>query len=157
MEQSGPGKQLPGRPAHVPAPNGKGVDDKRTNLPEGSETILLVEDEPAARQAIADFLEDLGYEVIQAANGRDALAIFSEAPNRINLIVSDLIMPYMNGAELAKEIWKQNANLPVFFVSAYGDDDIKSKLPADCIFFQKPFRLERLARTLREKLEKGSF
>ena len=129
---------------------------KRPGLPSGTETILLVEDEDTARRAIAEFLEDLGYRVLQASNGRDALAAYQEKAQEIDSVVSDLIMPHMSGADLAREIWNLDPHLPILFVSAYGDEEVRSKLPLDCLFFQKPFHLEQLARTLRSKLGKGA-
>jgi len=62
-------------------------------------------------------------------------------------------MPHLNGVEMAQEMWKHHPKLPVIFVSAYGDEDVRPKLPPESIFFQKPFRLEHLAKAMREALE----
>jgi PAS domain S-box-containing protein len=130
------------------------VKVKRHTLPGGTETILLVEDEDTARSAMSEFLENLGYEVLQAANGHDALAIYAERWTEIRIVISDLIMPHLNGVEMAQEIWKDHPNLPVIFVSAYGDEDVRTKLPVDSLFFQKPFRLEQVAKAMRDALDK---
>jgi two-component system cell cycle sensor histidine kinase/response regulator CckA len=140
-------------PLQKPAKDNE-VKAKQHNLPGGIEIVLLVEDEDTARGAMAEFLENLGYEVLQAANGRDALAIYTQRGREIRLVVSDLIMPHLNGAEMAQAIWKDNPKLPVIFVSAYGDDDVRAKLPDHCRFFQKPFRLEHVAKAMRDELDK---
>jgi two-component system cell cycle sensor histidine kinase/response regulator CckA len=127
--------------------------EKRHNLPTGTETILLVEDENTARSAMSEFLENLGYEVLQAANGHDALAIYTERWSEIRIVITDLIMPHLNGVEMAQECWKKRPNLPIIFVSAYGDEDVRPKLPPDSIFFQKPFRLELVAKAMRDALD----
>jgi PAS domain S-box-containing protein len=140
---------LPLQPVAAPTE----AKEKRHNLPAGTETILLVEDENTARSAMSEFLENLGYEVLQAANGHDALAIYTERWSEIKIVISDLIMPHLNGVEMAQEIWKKRPALPVIFVSAYGDEDVRPKLPADSIFFQKPFRLELVAKAMRDALD----
>jgi len=129
------------------------VKAKRHNLPGGTETVLLVEDESTARSAMCEFLENLGYEVLQAANGQDALAIYTERWREIRIVISDLIMPHLNGVEMAEAIWKDHQEVPIIFVSAYGDEDVRTKLPADCLFFQKPFRLEHVAKAMRDTLD----
>ena len=118
------------------------------------ETILLVEDEEAAREAIAEFLKNMGYKVLEAANGREALALFQGNPQRVDLVISDLIMPSMNGAEMAREMWKSQPLMPLIFMSGHGDEEVRAKTPADAQFFHKPFRLEKLAKALRETLDK---
>lgn len=130
------------------------VKAKRHNLPGGTETVLLVEDESTARSAMSEFLENLGYEVLQAANGQDALAIYTERWREIRIVISDLIMPHLNGVEMAQAIWQDNPKLPVIFVSAYGDEDVRTKLPVDSLFFQKPFRLDQVAKAMRDALDK---
>ncbi|HLJ90251.1 MAG TPA: PAS domain S-box protein [Candidatus Angelobacter sp.] len=129
---------------------------KPESLPRGSETVLLVEDEHTAREAIAEFLENLGYVTIQAANGRDALVLYNEHKAGIELVVSDLIMPHMNGFELAKEVWNRDANLPMIFISGHGDEELRSKLPPGSRLFQKPFRLAHLASSMRKLLDEKS-
>jgi CheY-like chemotaxis protein len=123
-------------------------------MPGGTETILLVEDESTARSAMSEFMENLGYEVLQAANGQDALAIYAERGREIKIVITDLIMPQLNGVEMAQDIWKDRPSLPVIFVSAYGDEDVRTKLPVDSLFFQKPFRLEQVAKAMRDALDK---
>lgn len=136
----------------VAAPNE--AREKRRNLLGGTETILLVEDESTARSAMSELLENMGYNVLQAANGHDALVIYNERRSEIGIVITDLVMPHLNGVEMAQEIWRHHPKLPVIFVSAYGDEDVRPKLPPDSIFFQKPFRLEHLTKAMRDTLEK---
>lgn len=132
----------------------KEAGEKHRNLHRGTETILLVEDESAARSAMSQLLEEMGYEVLQAANGEDALVTFNEHQSEIGIVITDLVMPHFNGVEMAQEIWKHHPRLPVIFVSAYGDEDVRPKLPPGSTFFQKPFLPEHLGRAMRDALKK---
>ena len=136
-----------------PEPSADESGQGQERLPAGKETILLVEDEGSTRGAIAEFLDHLGYNVLQAINGKSALETYSRHKNDIDLVLSDLVMPYMNGAELAVEIKKYDPGMPVVFVSAYGDDEMRAKLAADYVILRKPFQLNDLAKRLREKLD----
>jgi two-component system cell cycle sensor histidine kinase/response regulator CckA len=115
------------------------------------ETILLVEDEPAVRQLFAQALTRAGYRVYEARNGQEAMKLFEQHADGIDLLLTDLRMPYMGGAELAQLLRQRRRTLKLICVSGYptpGDDD----LAAD--FLSKPFSREDLLSKVREVLDR---
>ncbi len=120
----------------------------------GTETILLVEDEPAVRSLMVNILASYGYQILEAADGIDALEIFDQHAEKIDLLITDLIMPRMSGRELAEKINQINPKLPVLFSSGYSDDrSIYKKLPNKRVdFIHKPFKTETLGHKIRELL-----
>ena len=131
--------------------------DEDRALP-GSETLLLVEDEHAVRRATAEFLQLQGYRVLQANDGMDALAVAKEARSKIDLIVTDVVMPNMSGGELARQLSQQQAGTKFLFVSGYAgktllDHDV---FDLDTNFLQKPFTLKQLSHKVRAVLERPS-
>ena len=117
----------------------------------GGETILLVEDEPAVRQLFAQALMRAGYRVYEARNGQEAMKLFEQHGDGIDLLLTDLRMPYMGGAELAQLLRARRQTLKLICVSGYptpGDDD----LAAD--FLSKPFSREDLLSKVREVLDR---
>ncbi len=103
-------------------------------------TILLVEDFDQLRQLSSRFLSSSGYRVLEARNGLEALACFDANPAGIDLLVTDLRMPQMNGVELIAQIRCQRPGLPVLMLSGYASEAISREalsLP-DCLFLQKP-------------------
>ena len=121
--------------------------------PRGSETILLAEDEPAVRELLEAFLRHLGYTVLAAADGLDALAMALAHPGRIHLLLTDLVMPRCGGLELADKLKKVAPQAQVVFLSGYAGHAAGHDLafPGQR-FLPKPLVLEQLARTLREAL-----
>ncbi|HEY2955009.1 MAG TPA: PAS domain S-box protein [Candidatus Eisenbacteria bacterium] len=121
----------------------------------GVETVLLVEDEEAVRSLVRDALEGRGYRVLVACNGVEALDLAGRYAETIDLLVSDVVMPHMNGGELAQRLERIKPGLRVLFVSGYTDDAIirHGVLEARTAFLQKPFGLDVLARTVREVLD----
>ena len=121
----------------------------------GRETILLVEDEAALRQPAREFLSSKGYTVIEAMDGDDALGIANNHTGRIDLMITDVIMPHMGGAELAETLAEKRPQMKVLFVSGYAENTILGHGPADVMtrFLQKPFSLEELARKIRTVLD----
>lgn len=97
------------------------------DLPRGDETILLVEDEPAVRATTAAILEQFGYRVIQAADGHQALELFSQHADKIQLVVQDMVMPGMSGWDTAKMIKQRKPDLPFLFISGYSDGLIQNQ------------------------------
>jgi two-component system cell cycle sensor histidine kinase/response regulator CckA len=120
----------------------------------GKETILLVEDEEALRESIRHFLSGLGYTVLTASSGAQALAIARRLSQPIALMITDVIMPKMSGRELSQEVATIRPELKIIFMSGYSDDaELRQGGRAQgTAFLQKPFSLSALARKLREML-----
>jgi two-component system cell cycle sensor histidine kinase/response regulator CckA len=119
---------------------------------QGNETILLVEDEPAVRQLFAQALVRAGYRVFEAGNGQEAVKVFDQHGDTIDLLLTDLKMPYMGGTELVQHLRARRSTLKLICVSGYpsrGDDD----LTAD--FLSKPFSREDLLAKVREVLDRS--
>jgi CheY-like chemotaxis protein len=122
----------------------------------GTETILVVEDEPAVRNLSCRILETHGYSVLEAENGREALRLIGEASRPIHMIVCDVIMPEMNGRELARALEERGYNLPILYMSGYtGVDVIRRGLLTDQDpFIAKPFNGDALAEVVRQILDR---
>jgi CheY-like chemotaxis protein len=122
-------------------------------LPAGSGTILLVEDEQGVRRLIATILEQQGYRVLTAAGGEEAIRIFEEGKERINLLISDVVMPRMRGPELAAHLKARQPDVNVLFISGYTDSSIPDQIcSAGSHFLQKPFAADALVRAVSEAL-----
>jgi len=121
----------------------------------GSAGILLVEDEEAVRAFAARALKARGYLVHEAASGREALDIMAESGDAIDLVVSDVVMPEMDGPTLLKELRGTNPGLKIIFVSGYAEDAFARHLPdtEDFHFLAKPFSLKDLATAVKKALE----
>jgi len=120
------------------------------------ERILVVEDDPDVRELTVALLENLGYQVVEAATGRVALEILSDA-GHVDLLLTDVILPgNMNGRELSQLILQQRPDIKVLFMSGYAEDVIvhQGRLDTDARLLQKPFRKAALARALRQVLGK---
>jgi CheY-like chemotaxis protein len=119
----------------------------------GTETILLVEDDAAVLEVLTHGLEQEGYRVFQASNGRDALSQFAAYGPEIALIVTDLIMPEMGGITLGENLRDAGAALPIVYMTGYHQDLEKypaEGLPLGCGFLLKPFSPQVLAATIRK-------
>jgi len=121
----------------------------------GCETLLLVEDELAVRQSTREFLLQCGYIVLEAKDGEDALALAREYRSKIDLVISDVVMPRMGGSNLAKELVTVRPETQVLFVSGYAENTVLRHGAIDVVarFLQKPFSLKILARKIREMLD----
>jgi PAS domain S-box-containing protein len=121
----------------------------------GTETVLLVEDEPPVREVMTEQLQSLGYRVIACPSGESALATAQAHDGRIDLLVTDLVMPGMNGRELARRLEAARTELKVVFTSGYGEDVIARHgvLEPGVSFLEKPYTLQTLAQRLREALD----
>ncbi|MET3559892.1 two-component system cell cycle sensor histidine kinase/response regulator CckA [Bartonella japonica] len=128
--------------------------EKNTDLT-GVATVLLVEDEDAVRMGGVRALRMRGYTVLEAASGVEALAILEENKGAVDIIVSDVVMPEMDGPTLLKETRKSYPDIKFIFVSGYAKDAFTKNLPEDAIFgfLSKPFTLKQLAITVKETLE----
>jgi len=120
----------------------------------GSASILLVEDEEAVRAFAARALASRGYTVHEAGSGTEALEVMEETDGKIDLVVSDVVMPEMDGPSLLVELRKTRPDLKIIFVSGYAEDAFEENLPEDEKFFflPKPFTLKQLATTVKDVL-----
>jgi len=120
----------------------------------GSETILLVEDEESVRQLVRETLEARGYVVLEAADGSAALAVAASHQSAIHLVITDVVMPGLNGHELVAQVLKARPGIKVLYLSGYAQDAFAAPLTAEDqkAFLQKPFTLQSLFRKVREVL-----
>ncbi len=122
----------------------------------GSETLLVVEDEDAVRESISESLSSRGYTVLQGKNGADALQVLEHFAAKIDLLITDVVMPGMSGAELAKRVRELRPETRILFVSGYTESTVvRHGIHTDCGFLQKPFTLPALARKVRELIDTG--
>jgi len=115
---------------------------------------LLVEDEPAVREATAEFLRLQGYNVLEAEDGLDALTRAKNEANQIELVVTDVVMPNMSGGELAKELARLRLCTKFMFVSGYAGKTVLDHKVVDLEtnFLQKPYTLRQLSGKIRSAL-----
>jgi len=127
-------------------------------MPKGVETVLVVEDDAMIMGIIKRVLEGLGYNVLCATNGHEALSVSEDFKDTIHLLLTDVIMPKMGGRELAGSLLEKRSAMKVLFMSGYTDDSIvhQGVLEKGLSFIQKPFTPDRLARKVRETLERTS-
>jgi two-component system, cell cycle sensor histidine kinase and response regulator CckA len=120
----------------------------------GQGTILLVEDEEGLRSLNARGLRSRGYSVIEASNGIEAMEALEEKNGAVDLVVSDVVMPEMDGPTLLKEMRGRNPNLKIIFVSGYAEDAFEKSLPENqqFAFLPKPFTLTQLVAAVKETM-----
>ncbi len=130
-------------------------DTARARPPNGTETILLVEDAAGVRSLARAALQVYGYSVLEAANGNETIALSEQYQGVIHLLVTDVVMPGMNGRALAERLTTRLPQMKVLYVSGYTDDTIvrHGMLDAGMAFLQKPFTPLALARKVREMLD----
>jgi len=144
--------------AVAPSPAGAPAADRK--LPDsvdltGQGTILLVEDEEGLRQLNARGLASRGYTVLEAGNGIEAIEMLEKSDGEVDLVVSDVVMPEMDGPTLLRELRRRNPSLKIIFVSGYAEDAFQKHLPADgeqFTFLAKPFTLKQLVNAVKETL-----
>jgi CheY-like chemotaxis protein len=119
-----------------------------------SETILVAEDDEDLRELVTEFLESQGYRVLSGTDGRDALRIALEHTGSIDLLVTDVMMPFMVGPELAKHMLRERPGLRVLFMSGYVGEFAQpaGAFGPNAVLLRKPFSLDALARAVRECL-----
>jgi PAS domain S-box-containing protein len=127
----------------------------RETMPRGFETILLAEDDDAVRVMARHILEACGYRVWEAANGADAAQLAQAHPGSIQLLISDVVMPFLGGKDLAGLIAATQPECRVLFLSGYADDALvhHGVLAGERAFLQKPFTPPSLARKVRSVLD----
>ena len=131
------------------APRGKPVQPGR-----GSETILLVEDEDGVRKLCSAVLQSNGYKVLEATDGVAGLTLYEEHRGQIDLLLTDVVMPRMNGFELAERVGAKNARTSILYMSGYRDHPVSpSGKDANWGFLHKPFTPDALLVKVRESLD----
>ena len=115
------------------------------------ETILLVEDEPAVRQLFSQALSRSGYRVYEARNGQEAIKVFDQHGDAIDLLLTDMRMPFMGGAELARQLRTRRRTLKLLCISGYAGG---SELEFSGDFLAKPFSRDELLAKVREILDR---
>jgi two-component system cell cycle sensor histidine kinase/response regulator CckA len=165
VQQSGGYLEVDSRPEagtkfkiYLPAVEGfaEGVPENACpELVQGCETVLLAEDEQPVREITALLLETLGYRVLRASNGEEALRLAEASREKIHLLMADVVMPGLSGRELAEVLQSRDPNLKVLFQSGYTDDAVLRHgiVHAEVAFLPKPFTLDILARKIREVLD----
>ena len=121
----------------------------------GQGTILLVEDEEGLRALNARGLKSRGYNVIEAGNGVEAMEVLEKHGGKVDLVVSDVVMPEMDGPTLLKELRKSNPDLKMIFVSGYAEEAFEKSLPAGekFAFLPKPFTLKQLIEQVKQTMK----
>jgi two-component system cell cycle sensor histidine kinase/response regulator CckA len=118
------------------------------------ETILLVEDEDCIREITRRILEMHGYTVLTAANANEGIRVFDDYDGAINLVVTDIMMPGMNGRELVRRLNERAPGLKTIFISGYDCNVARADSPDPKInYLQKPFTVDELARKIREVID----
>jgi len=133
-------------------------DLQQAEAPGGNETILLIEDEPQIRRMAFELLGEQGYKILVASNGLEALKILEEDKTAVDLILTDVVMPEMNGRELVNRTALLRPDAKVLYMSGYTNDAIvrHGVLDSDTSFIQKPFSSYALACKVREVLDGGN-
>ena len=126
-----------------------------TVVDQAAVTVLVAEDEAQLRTLVVKTLQQRGYQTLSATTGTDAIRISDEYPGRIDLVVTDMVMPQMGGRELAGKLAQTRPGLKVIYVSGYTKDSaIRSGLlESGEVFLQKPFALSELATLVRNLLK----
>jgi CheY-like chemotaxis protein len=120
------------------------------------DTILVVEDSPAVRKMICAMLTQTGYQCLEAEDGTEALRLLEDVGN-VRLVLTDVIMPNMDGAELARQLSRIRPELRILFMSGYVDDSVVRSLGrASHLFLPKPFTAAALMDMVRKALERPS-
>jgi two-component system cell cycle sensor histidine kinase/response regulator CckA len=133
-----------------------GQSEEPADLTGKSAVVLLVEDEEAVRRGGKRMLETRGYTVYEAGSGVEAMEILDELDGQVDVVVSDVVMPEMDGPTLLRELRKKYPDMKFIFVSGYAEDAFARNLPADAQFgfLPKPFSLKQLAVVVRETLDR---
>ncbi len=121
----------------------------------GTGRVLLVEDEEVVRNFAARALKRQGYKVLEAGSGVEALEVMEKNKGKVDIVVSDVVMPEMDGPTLLKELRKKNPDIKIIFVSGYPNDAFKAALgDENFAFLPKPFSLPQLAAKVKEELSR---
>jgi DNA-binding NtrC family response regulator len=121
----------------------------------GSETILLVDDEDGVRKLVFAVLKSNGYDVMEAANGVSALAAYEKNGHKVDMVLTDVVMPQMNGFDLGKQLKERTPGVKILYMSGYRDNAIGGGGDAPRAFLHKPFTPDVLLAKVREVLDAG--
>ena len=127
------------------------------SAPGGTETILIVEDEPVLREMARDILKDYGYRIFEASSGKEALNQWRQRASEIDLLLTDIVMPEgISGVNLAEQLLAKHPRLKIIFTSGYTANEVSPKLLAktNARYLQKPYTHAELAKTVRDCLDK---
>jgi CheY-like chemotaxis protein len=124
----------------------------------GAGTVLLVEDEPALRVLAVESLNKLGYTVLQAGNGLEALAVVEQHPAKIDVVIADIVMPRMGGPELIEKLRAKRDDFAVIFMTGYTEASVleNARIGSDAVLLHKPFSVDVLAAKINELQQKAS-
>jgi two-component system, cell cycle sensor histidine kinase and response regulator CckA len=142
---------VPPPPAETSAPAAEGP------VTGGTETILIVEDEPILRAMARDILEECGYRILEAGSGRDALEVWDQQADHIDLLLTDMVMPEgLSGVDLANQLLGIQPRLKIIFTSGYTANEVNQEMLArtHASFLSKPYSHAELAKTVRACLDK---
>ncbi|MEN3039478.1 MAG: ATP-binding protein, partial [Candidatus Kryptonium sp.] len=128
-------------------------EEQKPEIRGGTETILVAEDEERLRTTITEILQNLGYKVYSASNGLEAVEIFKEKSNEIELAILDIVMPILNGYDAMREMVKIKPNIKVIFTTGYSLNGLNLSLEGFDII-QKPYSYEIIALKVREVLDR---
>jgi DNA-binding NtrC family response regulator len=131
--------------------------DNMQELPRGTETILIVDDQETIWDFLIEALQELGYSVLLAENGLDAVEIYKANPHQIDLVLLDMIMPKQGGHHTFLKLMAMDPNVKILLSSGYvSEDEVKDLLAQGaCGFIPKPHRLAKMAREIRNTLDTG--
>jgi two-component system cell cycle sensor histidine kinase/response regulator CckA len=142
---------LPAHQVEAKTSRSRGAKPQESEL-WGTGTVLLVEDEPMVRTVAERALTRHGYKVLTANNGEDALEILN-AGEEVNLLISDVVMPLMDGPTMVREARKDRPELPILFMSGYAEEQLRKSIDIDNVaFLPKPFSVQELAEAVRDVL-----
>jgi signal transduction histidine kinase/CheY-like chemotaxis protein len=141
----------------IPKPSDSPILQEVFDFQSGGESILLVEDDPALRKMAAEVLRDAGYEVLTAPSGLDGLQVAAEHQGRLDVLLTDVVMPGMTGREIAEQIVARHPRIQVLYMSGYTDDAIDNHgLHGQALrVLQKPFTHDALLRHIHQALDDG--
>ena len=129
--------------------------DEKAPTAVGREAVLLVEDDPPLRQVVRWSLEGLGYGLLEARNGKEALRIATDYPGRLDLLLTDVVMPLMDGFELAERVAEEHPETKILFVTGHAGKSVaKSLIETRHELLLKPFSPDELACKIRELLDR---
>ena len=126
------------------------------HTPDNRETILVVEDAEPIRKMVCSMLRGSGYGVKEAADGAEALGLIERECETVHLVLTDVIMPEMSGAELARHLSRVCPELPIIFMSGYSEDPVvRSVERIGSVFLPKPFTASALVEKVRQTLDRS--